>query len=584
MKIKRRATFVIAIITIMFMGLIGRLAQIQLIQTESFSKHHVNLIEASIKQRTQSLVLDNGRGRFIDRNEEAITNDYYPSLVLFPFLKDMDWPSEKIAKITGIPEQYLLAEIQSAKVPFAYGGKYPLKLTEEQQEQINNLKIPGVFALYQQVNTNQIVAEHLIGLVRHNKELLEKRYKEKLKIGLISPDTEIGITGLERAFDEFLLPEGESKLLYHVDQLGGPLFGLEVKYTAPANPYYPTSIKTTLNKPIQIMAEQAIDNSGMKKGGLVLLDVETSDVLAIVSRPQINEANPLGDEGGVNEMIQPQIPGSVFKIVTAAAVLENDVKIRGRRFNCDLNLYGEGRSDRELGSLNFEESFAKSCNYTFAKLAEEIIVRNPTYMEDYAEKLGLISRVGWYGEVFHFNRFMQFPEERVGRVWGDEKDKSVRKAVNQTAIGQKEVRISPLAVANMMATIARGGQKNQVRAVSDVQYKNGTTLFAFPKQALDGAGVSSYTVGQLQNLLRGVVEFGTGVRFKALPYTVAGKSGTAETGRNGLVNKWFAAYFPVDKPKYALVVVDLEVKETEAKTNDIVETIIKKLYEIDTKR
>ena len=566
------------------MGLIGRLAQIQLIQTESFSKHHVNLIEASIKQRTQSIVLDDGRGRFTDRNGEAITNDYYPSLVLFPFLKDMDWPSAKIAKITGIPEQYLLTEVNQAKAPFAYGGKHPIKLTEEQQKQINDLKIPGVFALYQQVYTNQIVARHLIGLVRQNKELIEKRYKEKLEIGLVSADTEIGITGLERAFDEFLLPEGESKLLYHVDQLGGPLFGLEVKYTAPANPYYPTSIKTTLNKPLQVIAEQAIDNMGMKKGGLVLLDVETSDVLAIVSRPQMNEENPFADAGGVNEMIQPQIPGSVFKIVTAAAVLENDAKIRGRRFNCNLNLYGEARTDRELGSLNFEESFAQSCNYTFAKLAEELTVQNPTYMEDYAEKLGLISRVGWYGDVFHFNHFMQFPEERVGRVWGDEKDKNVKKAINQTAIGQKEVRVSPLAVANMMATIARGGQKKQVRAVSEVQYKNGTTLFAFPKQTLQGEGLSSYTSEQLQNLLKSVVQSGTGERFKTLPYTVAGKSGTAETGRNGLVNKWFAAYFPVEQPKYALVVVDLDVKESEAKTNDIVEIVIKKLYEWDTKK
>lgn len=584
MKIKRRAIFIIAMITIIFMGLIGRLAQIQLIQTESFSKHHVNLIEASIKQRTQSIVLDNGRGRFIDRNGEAITNDYYPSLVLFPFLKGMDWPSAKVSKITGIPEQYLLTEINSAKTPFAYGGKYPLKLTDDQQKQINALKIPGVFALHQQVYTNQTIAEHLIGLVRQNKEIIEKRYKEKLEIGLISPDTEIGITGLERAFDEFLLPEGESKLLYHVDQLGGPLFGLEVKYTAPANPYYPTSIKTTLNKPFQIIAEQAIDNSGMKKGGLVLLDVDTSDVLAIVSRPAMNEENPFADAGGVNEMIQPQIPGSVFKIVTAAAALENNVKIRGRMFNCDLNLYGNGSTERELGPLNFEDSFAKSCNYTFAKLAEEIIVQNPTFIEDYAEKLGLISRVGWHGGVFHFNRFLQFPEERVGRIWGNKKDKFVKKAVNQTAIGQKEVRISPLAVANMMATIARGGQRKQVRAVTEVQYKNGTTLFAFPKQNLEGEGLSTYTVGQLQNLLKGVVQSGTGERFKALPYSVAGKSGTAETGRNGVVNKWFAAYFPVEQPKYALVVVDLDVKESEAKTNDIIETVIKKLYESDTKK
>lgn len=177
MKIKKRAIIFIAAISLVLLGLIGRLAQIQLIQTESFSKHHVNLIEASIKQRTQSIVLDSGRGRFIDRNDEAITNDYYPSLVLFPFLKDIDWPVDKIAKITGIPEHQLLAAVQTAKTPFAFGGQYPIKLTEHQQQQINKLKIPGVFALYQQVKTDQIVAEHLIGLIRQNNELLKKGMK-----------------------------------------------------------------------------------------------------------------------------------------------------------------------------------------------------------------------------------------------------------------------------------------------------------------------------------------------------------------------------------------------------------------------
>lgn len=581
MKIKKRAIFLIGTITLILLALIGRLAQIQLIQTESFSKHHVNLIEASIKQRTQSIVLDQGRGRFIDRNGEAITNDYYPSLVLFPFLKDMKWPSKKIAQITGIPEYQLLSAVQSAKAPFAFGGNYPVRLTEEQQLQINKLKVPGVFALHQQVNTDQNIAEHLIGIIRQNEELLEKRYEEKLKIGLIPADTEIGITGLQRAFDEFLLPEGESKLLYHVDQLGGPLFGLEVKYTAPANPFYPTSVKTTLNKHLQILAEQTIDELGIKKGGFVLLDVKTSDVLAMVSRPAMNEENPLADSGGINEIIEPQIPGSVFKIVTATAALENDVKLRGRMFNCDNNLYGNKNDGRNLGLLNFEDSFAKSCNYTFAKLAEEIMIDHPDYMEEYAGKLGLTTHNGWNGSVFHFGNFMQFPEEKLGRIWGDVKDKGIKKAINQTAIGQKDVRISPLAVANMMATIARGGERKQVRAVTEVQYKNGSTLFAFPNQELEGDRLSSYTIAKLQKLLQGVVENGTGKRFMSLPVQIAGKSGTAETGRKGLVNKWFAAYFPVEQPKYAIVAVDLDVKENEAKTNDLVAAIIEKIYELD---
>lgn len=579
MHVKKRAKIFIVCTMILLLALIGRLAQIQLIQTESFSKHHINLIEASVKQRTQAIVLDDGRGRFIDRNGDAITNDYYPSLVLFPFLKGMDWPSDKIAAIIGVPERELIRAVEQAKTPFAFGGKYPLKLTELQKDQINALKIPGVFAVYKQVPADERLAEHLIGIVRQNYQLLKERYPEKLKNSLISPDTAIGITGLQRAFDEFLLPEGESKLLYHVDQLGGPLFGLDVKYTAPANPFYPTAIKTTLDKSLQTMVEKELDKIGLKKGGVVLLDVETSDILTLASRPKMNDKNPLAEPGGINTMILPQIPGSIFKIVTAAAAIESNLKVNSRIYDCNLNLYGEKGSERELGLLNFEESFAKSCNYTFAKLAEELMAENPDYMEQYAAKLGLIGHIGWHGDVFHFGNFKQFPEEQTGRIWGDQKDKYVKKAINQTAIGQKEVRLSPLAVANMMATIARGGEKKQVRAVSEVQYKNGTTLFSFPLQNLEGEQLSSHTIDKLQHLLREVVQSGTGVRFNTLPYTVAGKSGTAETGREGFVNKWFAAYFPVENPKYALVVVDLDVRENEAKTYEIVEKIILNIYQ-----
>ncbi|WP_102345474.1 peptidoglycan D,D-transpeptidase FtsI family protein [Bacillus sp. Marseille-P3661] len=581
MKIKRRAQLMIITITIVLLCLIGRLAQIQLIQTESFSKHHVNLIEASVKQRTQSITLDLGRGRFIDRYGEAITHDYYPSLVLFPFLKDMEWPADEIAMITGIPKPALETAVNNANDPFAFGGDQPIKLTEQQQEKINALKVPGVFALYQQVKEEEIISEHLIGMVRENKKLIEEKYEDKLKQGMISYDTKIGITGLQRAFDEFLLPEGESKLLYHVDQLGGPLFGLEVKYTAPANPFYPTAVKTTIDKAIQEMAEKYIDQYQIKKGGIVLLDVETSDVLAMASRPKMNPNNPFADSGGINNIIEPQIPGSVFKIVTAAAALEKNAKLRGRLFNCDLDLYGEGTSQRKLGSLNFEESFAQSCNYTFAKLAEEMIADNENILDEYASKLGLTGLVGWSGDVFHFTNFKQFPEEKQGQIWGDPKDKMVKKAINQTAIGQKEAKISPLAIANMMATIARGGQRKEVRSVSEILYKNGTSLYAFNNQDLEGEKISSYGIEHLQKLLRAVVTSGTGSRFRNLPYQVAGKSGTAETGRNGLVNKWFAGYFPAQQPKYALVVVELDVHDQQSKTYNVFEQLVQGLYELD---
>ncbi|OEH91523.1 peptidoglycan D,D-transpeptidase FtsI family protein [Bacillus solimangrovi] len=580
MKPKLRIHHTAIFVMVGLIILVSRLAYIQLFATESFSKHHVNLIEESVQQRTQGIVLDNGRGRFVDRNGDPLYNDYYPSLILFPFLKQMEWPVDEVARIIGTRKSYLEETVQLAEGPVVLGGDQPLRLSETQMNELNDLKVPGIIATYYETDNNSISAEHFIGIVRENEELLKERYEEKLEKGYISTRTPIGITGLQRAFDEFLVQEGEAKLLYHVDNQGQPLFGLNVKYTAPSNPFYPLVINTTLEKKVQDEAERLIDESGLKKGGLVLLDIQSRDVLAMVSRPHMDMGNPFQNDGGKNYMILPQVPGSIFKIVTATAAIEN-VDLRGRRFNCDLNLYGDKPASRLLGQLDFVDSFAQSCNNTFAELANEMISVNDNIIDEYAEKLGLTTPVGWNGEVFHYRSFSHFPEEVASIIWKDERDKGAERAIAQTAIGQKEVRISPLAVANMVATIADDGRVKQVRGVDKIIYKNGAVLFEFPKQTLADEKLSPYTISKLQQLLREVVESGTGKVFRTLPYTVAGKSGTAEIGSTGYENKWFVGYFPVERPRYALVVVNMQVNSWETQTNDVFADMVKIIHNLN---
>ncbi|MBM6619678.1 peptidoglycan D,D-transpeptidase FtsI family protein [Bacillus suaedaesalsae] len=584
MIIRKRATIFIVITFLFLLGLIYRLAEIQLIRTESFSASKVNLIEESVRQRTQVMVLDQGRGRFVDRNGKALTHDYFPSLILFPFLKHTQWPVEELASILQVPSSEIIKSIKDIKEPIVYGAPDPVALSETQMEQINKLKIPGVFAVHRQSKVEDLVAEHLIGIIRQDRDQVLKRYADKVEEGNLSVHTPIGILGLQQVFDEFLLPEGESKLMYHVDNQGGPLFGIDVKYTAPANPYYPISIQTTIDKSIQEEVEKITTDTKLKKGGVVLLDIKTNEIVAMVSSPSLNHSNPFSSEGGAhNYLLEPQIPGSVFKTIVAAAAIENNIITPNRLFNCDLDIYGQ-IDDHKLGQLNFEDSFAQSCNQTFASLANELVKHKPSTIEDFANKLGLIQPVGWNGDVFHFDDFNQLPVNRSGRIWEDDTDKSAERAVSQTAIGQKEVRVTPLAVANMMGTIARGGEKKQVKAVSKILYKNGSTLFTFKDQALEGEALSPYTIAKLQQLLHRVVTDpkGTGRRFQALDTEVAGKSGTAETGRENiqkekLYNKWFAGYFPATSPKYALVVVELDVPGNQAVTNDVFYKIVDSL-------
>ncbi|MFT4412730.1 peptidoglycan D,D-transpeptidase FtsI family protein [Fredinandcohnia humi] len=582
MIIKKRALSILIIVLLALVGLLGRLIQLQLVSTESFTENKVNLLEASVSQRTQELVIDQGRGRFIDRNKKALTHEYYPTLVLFPFLKNSEWPIDDVASIINVSPQSLETELQDAKKPVIVGGDKPLELTENQMNKINNLKIPGVFAVYRQYELDSKIADHLIGLIRENEELFKKRYPEKT---YLSQNTKLGITGLQSTFDEFLLPEGEAKLLYHVAGDGGPLFGIDVKYTAPANPYYPVAVQTTLDKDLQLLSEEVLDKHNMRKGGVVLLDIETNDLVAMVSKPDINYSNPFENGTADNQMILPQFPGSVFKTVVAAAAIEQNQIANNRSFNCDQDLYGKGKAEYPHGTLNFSESFAKSCNYTFATIAQELLQVDKDIIENYADMLGLLGPIGWNGDVFRFQDFKQLPNEYTGRVWADERDKSSAKAIAQTAIGQKDVRVTPLGIANMMATIARGGDKKQVRTVSQVLYKNGTTLFSFSQQEMEGKKIASYTASRLQELLRGVVTSGTASRFSSLPYEVAGKTGTAETGKKrdgkSLVNKWFAGYFPFTNPRYALVVVDLEQPGTTSITNDVFYDIVEGIYKLE---
>ncbi|WP_027407896.1 peptidoglycan D,D-transpeptidase FtsI family protein [Anoxybacteroides tepidamans] len=586
---KKRIVTVLVLIQLGLFLLIGRLVQIQLVSTESFSKQHINLIEESVAQRTQEMVINEGRGTFVDRNGKPLTVQSVPSLILFPFLKTMNWPIEKLASILNVSSDLIRSYIQKAKKPVVFSlGTDPFPLTKEQMEKINELHIPGVLAIDKQYPLEHVYAAQLIGFTRQDPQLLRERYPDRH----VSQYTKIGIHGLEKAFDEFLLPEGETRLLYHVDAEGGPLFGIDVKYSDPGNPFYPISVQTTIDRDLQRMAEDVLEQHQLKKGGVVLLDVRTNSVLAMASRPAMDPHDPYKNKAAENQMLLPQIPGSVFKTVIAAAAIEKGIAKEGRMFNCSRKIDGAPDTEHSYGMLSFDESFAVSCNNAFATLGKELVKQDPGIIEQYAKKLGLYPLAGWQGDVYHLENFRQLPEEKSGTIWYDKSDKFVPLAVAQTSIGQKNVRVSPLAVANMMATIARGGDAEQVRAVSKMLYKNGTTFFSFSKQPFsEESPISHSTAMKLQELLRKVVtdERGTGRRFQTLPYAVAGKSGTAQTGKTTpqgetVINKWFAGYFPAEAPKYALVVVDLDSPNSQAVTNDVFYDLVKRIYEFDAKR
>ncbi|RIW37628.1 penicillin-binding protein 2 [Bacillus salacetis] len=576
---KKRIYFFSGVVLVIMIGLLTRLVQIQLMEAEAFSEHKVNLIENSVKQRTQQLIIDEGRGSFLDRKGESINYESKNVLVLFPFLARIDWDAAKVADILQINENRLLGEIEEAKEPFVYGGKTPYILNENQMNEINRLELKGVFALKRKYPKDTVAAQQLIGLTGENEERFHERYPDRVK----GATQKIGISGLEKSFDEWMIAEQESKLIYHVDARGGPLFGVDVKYLAAANPFYPLDIQTTIDSGLQLKMEELVDKHNIKRGGAVLLDVESGDVLASVSRPVVQKGEPFSDDGAKNLMTTQLVPGSVFKTVVASAAIDLNLIDENVVFNCDETIYGKPAPNPH-GTININESFAVSCNRTFADIAKSLIEKDDKTLDLYAERLGLTGDIGWKGSIFHYENFEQLPIDR-GRIFINEDEKKEAGYVAQTGIGQREVRVTPLGVANMMATIARGGTRQSVRTVSEIQYKNGTELVDFPVQELEKHALSPYTAMKMQQYLRNVVagETGTARFLNTASYEIAGKTGTAQTGRSvdgkELYNKWFAGYFPFDNPKYALAVVNMDVLEYEGGIYPVFKDIADMLYE-----
>ncbi|MNC44152.1 Penicillin-binding protein 4B [compost metagenome] len=128
----------------------------------------------------------------------------------------------------------------------------------------------------------------------------------------------------------------------------------------------------------------------------------------------------------------------------------------------------------------------------------------------------------------------------------------------QTAIGQRDVTVTPLQAANLVVTLLHGGEVRAPRILQRVAFKNGQTLQNLPGHlAPASAGaISGSTSKLLLSWMRLVVTEGTGKRLQNTKWPLAGKSGTAQTMVKGLPrnNQWFIGYGPVDHPRYAVSV------------------------------
>ncbi|MCI9571393.1 MAG: penicillin-binding protein 2 [Lachnospiraceae bacterium] len=312
------------------------------------------------------------------------------------------------------------------------------------------------------------------------------------------------------------------------------------------------SVYTTLDVDLQQVAD---DQLNIYKGAIVVTEVATGKILAMVSHPGF-DPNEIGaiwdsimeDEDSsvlLNRVTQGQYPpGSTFKIVTALEYIrENPGTYNDYSYQCNGYFSsGTGRINcyhgTNHGQVGFESSFAKSCNSSFANIGVNL------EQESFEETL----------EELLFNRPLpiDFPysESKANVV-----DRVSMNELMQTSIGQGRTQISPLHLNMITSAIANGGILMKPYAVDRVENDAGRIIKSF-EPSVYGSLMTEEEAGILKGLMESVVEEGTGRKLSGLSYTAAGKTGSAEYNDvKEDSHAWFTGFAPVEEPEICVTII-----------------------------
>ena len=390
---------------------------------------------------------------------------------------------------------------------------------------------------------------HGIGVVEESRRIYPNGPLASHLVGFTNIDQQ-GLEGLELALDGVLRgrPGWESTLR---DARGQTLIG---PWTIHVDPQPGADVVLTLDSVVQGMAEDAL-SWGVKKfrakgGTIVVMDPQTGAVLAIATSPSFDPNQPgrVPTASRRNRALTDLFePGSVFKIVTAAALLEERLVRPDERVFCEQGSYKTiGRhilhDHHPHGWLTFHQVIALSSNIGTAKTAQRL---PPETLYRYIRGFGFGQKTG-----------LELPGEVSGIAAPPSRWSKLSPFI--IPIGQ-EVAVTPIQLAVMTSVVANGGWKVKPYLVQRIQTASGTILREHrpaPRERL----LRDETIGVLHEMLSSVVASGTGRLANIQGLTVAGKPGTAQklepTGRysHSLFVASFVGYGPVPDPRFVMVV------------------------------
>ncbi len=288
------------------------------------------------------------------------------------------------------------------------------------------------------------------------------------------------------------------------------------------------TISLTIDSSLNVAAYSALAG---RNGAVMLMDYTTGEILCMVSSPGDDPANPTSEpaEGTyLNKCLSSSFtPGSVFKLVTLAAAIDNIPDLFERSLWCEGSMIVDGAKltcTGNHGSQTIEQALANSCNCAFGTLALEL---GPDIMAEYAEKLGMTAALTLDGMDVLSGSFTKGEEGSVGLAW--------------SGVGQYEDLVCPYAMVRYVSAIANGGSVYEPTLLGHGSLDKETEL------------LSADTAQKISEMMNYNVQnaYGSWV-FPGL--NVSAKTGTAEVG-DGTSHAWMTGFLNDPEHPYAFVVI-----------------------------
>jgi len=468
--------------------------------------------------RSQILTAEKLLNRRFDVTDEALVQ-HYANRGILPFILAEDLSNEQIAAVSrGLGTGLVLQP--------AYMRQYP------QGES----------------------AAHIVGYTGRVAPLSLKPIENK---DLVFPDAE-GREGLEKVFDTELRGEpGVLNLTLNAE-------GKRTTERIVRQPVPGYNIITTLDLDVQKACEEALAKTG-RRGAVVVIDPNNGEILGMASRPSFdpNAFIPvikaevfakLNNDPGVP--LYPRAfrsaypPGSTFKTFVGLAALESGEITPATRISCPGglqvgNFYFRNHRSGHSGNLTLAQALAQSCNTWFyqagIKIGAEPIIA-------WADALGLGKRTG-----------IPLAAESAGNIPDDDymlrvhNRKILQGDTANISIGQGDILVTPLQMAQAMGALAARGSFHQTRLVKQVQSLDNKVTAAYPDRIRSELNIAEENLDDLNKGLVMVTSHGTGTGRRAATVRgvkVAGKTGTAQWGpvRKRRNAAWFAGYAPANHP------------------------------------